>query len=68
MAELSDLACFTFIPNPIFLLPKKDLKKVKTYPNPGKDERHPKPDLPGDGHLSFRLQVVAERNAKEDDG
>jgi len=41
--------------------------KVKTYPNPNKNKRHTNPDFAGDGQLSFRLQVVAERNTEEDD-
>ena len=66
MAELSDLACFTFIPNPIYLLPEKSLKKVKTYADTSEDERNAKPDFSGDSQLPFSLQVVAEGDTKED--
>jgi len=40
--------------------------KVEAYPNPGKNERHTNPDFSSNGQLSFRLQVVAERNTEED--
>jgi hypothetical protein len=68
MAELSDLACFTFIPNPIFLLPEKGLEKVETYSHAGKDKGNPKPGFSGDSHLGFCLQVVAKSDAHENDG
>ncbi|MBW2663263.1 MAG: hypothetical protein JRD93_15050, partial [Deltaproteobacteria bacterium] len=52
----------------ILLALKKDLNKIETYPNPGKNERHTNPDFSSNGQLSLRLQVVAERNTEEDDG
>jgi hypothetical protein len=55
------LAC-----KPTRLLLKKGVEKVKTYSNAGKDECHPKPDFPGDGHFPFNLQVIPESDAKED--
>lgn len=50
-----------------FLLPEKGLEKVKTYANAGEDEPHAEPDFSGDGQFSFRLQVVAKSDTKEDD-
>jgi hypothetical protein len=51
---------------PTRLLLKKGLEKVETYANAGKDERHPKPDFPGDGHFPFRHQVVVKGDTKKD--
>ena len=48
-------------------LPQKRVHKVETYPDTSKDERHPEPDFAGDGQLSLRLQIVAERNTEEND-
>jgi len=47
-------------------LSEKSVYKVEAYPNPGKNERHTNPDFSSDGQLSFRLQIVAERNTEED--
>ena len=47
-------------------LSEKSVHKVEAYPNPGKNERHTNPDFSSNGQLSFRLQVVAERNTEED--
>jgi hypothetical protein len=48
-------------------LSEKSVRKVETYPDTRKDERHPEPDFAGDGQLPFRLQVIAEGDTEEHD-
>jgi hypothetical protein len=40
---------------------------VPSWTPPDKNERHTNSDFSSNGQLSFRVQVVAERNTEEDD-